>query len=172
MAETAVKETPVARGDDRVIELLNDILTFELTLINQYWLNYRMLDNWGLPGLASIFRGFALEEMEDADHYIDRILYLEGHPNVQRLGTVQVGEDPIEQLELARDCEAEAVDRLNAGIAVCVEVGDNGTRELLAEALREEEEHLDAFETHLDAARRVGVENWLAQFTAGNTDDS
>jgi bacterioferritin len=158
----------VGRGDDRVIELLNDILTFELTLINQYWLNHRMLENWGLPGLAAIFRGYAREEMEDADRYIDRILFLEGHPNLQRLGTVQVGEDPIEQLELARGREAEAVEKLNAGIALCVEVGDNGTRELLAEAIREEEEHLDYFETQLDAARRVGVENWLAQFTVGN----
>jgi bacterioferritin len=160
----------MARGDDRVLELLNDILTFELTLINQYWLNYRMLDNWGLPGLAKVFKDIALEEMEDADRYIDRILYLEGHPNLQRLGTVQVGEDPIEQLDLARIREDEAVTKLNAGIALCHEVGDHGTRELLAEAVREEEEHLDYFETQLDVARRVGVENWLAQFTVGNQD--
>lgn len=161
----------MGRGDERIIDLLNDILTFELTLINQYWLNYRMLDNWGLPGLASVFRGFAREEMEDADAYVDRILFLDGHPNLQRLGTVRVGEDPIEQLELARDCETEAVDRLNAGISLCVEVGDHGTRELLAAAIQEEEGHLDYFETQLDAARRVGVDNWLATFTVGNTDD-
>ncbi len=160
----------MGRGDDRIIELLNDILTYELTLINQYWLNYRMLDNWGLPGLATIFRGFAMEEMEDADHYIDRILFLDGHPNLQRLGTVQVGEDPIEQISLARDREQEAVDKLNAGIALCHDVGDHGTRELLATALQEEEQHLDYFETQLDAAQRVGVENWLTQFTVGNDD--
>lgn len=158
----------MARGDDRVIELLNDILTFELTLINQYWLNYRMLENWGLPGLATILKGFALEEMEDADRYIDRILFLEGHPNLQRLGTVQAGEDPLEQLRLARDREQEAVDKLNAGIALCVEAGDQGTRELLAEAVQEEEGHLDYFDTQLEAAERVGVENWLTQFTVGN----
>ena len=122
----------MARGDDRVIELLNDILTFELTLINQYWLNYRMLDNWGLPGLAKVFKDLAMEEMEDADHYIERLLFLDGHPNLQRLNTVQIGEDPVEQLRLARDAERTAVERLNAGIALCVEVGDNGTRELLA----------------------------------------
>jgi len=160
----------MGRGDERIIELLNDILTFELTLINQYWLNYRMLDNWGLPGLAARFKAIALEEMQDADHYVDRILYLEGHPNLQRLGTVQVGEDPLEQIRLAMEREAEAVERLNAGIALCHEVGDNGTRELLAEAVREEEEHLDYFETQLDAAERVGTQNWLAQFTEGNTD--
>lgn len=160
----------MTRGDDRIIELLNDILTFELTLINQYWLNYRMLDNWGLPGLAGIFRGFSLEEMEDADRYIDRILFLEGHPNLQRLGTVEIGEDPIEQLRLAMNREQEAVQRLNAGIALCHEVGDHGTRELLAEAVQEEEQHLDYFETQLQAAERVGVENWLTQFTVGNAD--
>ena len=158
----------MARGDQRVIELLNDILTFELTLINQYWLNYRMLESWGLPGLGAILKGFALEEMEDADRYIDRILFLEGHPNLQRLGSVLVGEDPIEQLQLAKSREQEAVDKLNAGIALCDEVGDQGTRELLAEAVQEEEGHLDYFDTQLGAAQRVGVENWLTQFTVGN----
>jgi bacterioferritin len=158
----------VARGDDRIIELLNGILTFELTLINQYWLNYRMLDNWGLPGLAKVFKDISLEEMQDADVYVDRILFLEGHPNLQRYGTVQVGEDPLEQIDLARGREAEAVETLNRGIALCHEIGDHGTREILAEALREEEQHLDYFETQLDAAERVGVENWLAQFTVGN----
>ncbi len=161
----------MGRGDERIIELLNDILTFELTLINQYWLNYRMLDNWGLPGLAAKFKSIALEEMEDADNYIDRILFLEGHPNLQRLNTVATGEDPLEQIRLAMEAEAEAVERLNAGIALCHEVGDHGTRELLAEAVREEEEHLDYFETQLDAAARVGEQNWLNQFTEGNTAD-
>lgn len=102
--------------------------------------------------------------MEDADRYLDRILYLDGHPNLQRLNNVRVGEDPVEQLRLALECEREAVAKLNEGIALCVEVGDNGTRELLAEAIREEEEeHLDLFETQLDAIERVGLENYLAQ---------
>jgi bacterioferritin len=156
------------RGDERVIEFLNEILTFELTLINQYWLNHRMLANWGLKKLGDVFRGYALEEMVDADRYIDRILFLEGHPNLQRLGTVQVGESAREMLVLARDREQEAVARLNEGIALCAEVGDNGTRELLAEAVREEEEHSDFYETHLEAIELVGLENWLAQFTLGN----
>ncbi|MFP4636155.1 MAG: bacterioferritin [Nitriliruptoraceae bacterium] len=160
----------MGRGDERVLELLNDMLTFELTLINQYWLDYRMLDDWGLPGLAKAFKDIAREEMEDADGYIERILYLEGHPNVQRLGTVRVGEDPLEKLDLGRAAEAEAVERLNAGVVLCQEAGDNGTREMLAEALREEEQHLDFFETQLDAARRVGTENWLSLFTLGNAD--
>ncbi|MFA9444282.1 bacterioferritin [Egicoccus sp. AB-alg6-2] len=157
----------MARGDERIIELLNDILTFELTLINQYWLNYRMLDSWGLYGLGAVFKKYSLEEMEDADRYIDRILFLQGHPNLQRMNTVQVGETAQEMLQLAMAREAEAVDKLNAGIALCLEVGDNGTRELLAEAVREEEEHLDFYETQLDAIELVGLQNWLAQFTLG-----
>jgi bacterioferritin len=158
----------MARGDERVIELLNDILTFELTLINQYWLNYRMLDSWGLSKLGDIFKKYSLEEMQDADRYVDRILFLDGHPNLQRMNTVQVGETAKEMLELAMAREAEAVDKLNAGIALCVEVGDHGTRELLAEAVLEEEEHLDFYETQLGAIELVGLENWLAAFTLGN----
>lgn len=156
------------RGDERVIELLNDILTFELTIINQYWLNNRMLDNWGLPGLAKVFEDISREEMQDADKYIERILFLEGHPNVQRLNTVQIGQDPVEQLRISRDCEQVAVDKINAGIDLCAEVGDHGTRELLAEAIREEEGHLDFFDTQLDVIARVGVEQYLSQFTLGN----
>lgn len=154
----------MARTDERVLELLNEMLTYELTLINQYWLNYRMHDHWGLPGLATVYKDLAMEEMEDADHYVERILYLDGHPNLQRLNTVQVGESPLEQIELARDAEQHAVERLNAGVALCVEVGDNGTRELLAEALREEEQHLDFFETQLDVIARVGEQNYLAHY--------
>lgn len=154
----------MATSDERVIDFLNEMLTYELTLINQYWLNYRMLDNWGLPGLAKVFKDRAMEEMADADHYVERILFLDGHPNLQRLGTVQIGEDPVEQLRLARDAERTAVERLNAGIALCVEVGDNGTRELLAEAVREEEEHLDYFATQLEVLERVGEQNYLARY--------
>jgi bacterioferritin len=157
------------RGDERIIDLLNDILTFELTLINQYWLNYRMLDSWGLSRLGEVFKGYALEEMQDADRYVDRILFLEGHPNLQRMNTVQVGETAKEMLELAMAREQEAVDKLNAGIALCVEIGDHGTRELLAEAVLEEEEHLDFYETQLGAIELVGLENWLAAFTLGNS---
>lgn len=158
----------MARGDERVLEALNDILSYELTLINQYWLDYRMLDDWGLPGLAAKFRGYSLEEMHDADEYVARILYLGGHPNLQRLGTVLVGETPTEMLELAVQREQEAVENLNRYIALCVEVGDHGTRELFATALQEEEQHLDWFETQLDALARVGEQQYLAQFTEGN----
>jgi bacterioferritin len=154
----------VTKSDERIIEFLNEMLTYELTLINQYWLNYRMHDNWGLPGLAKVYKDLAVEEMEDADHYVERILYLDGHPNLQRLNTVQVGEDPLEQLRLARDAERTAVERLNAGIALCVEVGDNGTRELLAEAVREEEQHLDFFDTELQLVERIGEQHYLARY--------
>ncbi|MTV26609.1 bacterioferritin [Nitriliruptoraceae bacterium ZYF776] len=158
----------MAKTDQRVIDALNEILSYELTLINQYWLNYRMLADWGLPGLADKMRAYSLEEMEDADKYVDRILYLGGHPNLQKLGTVLVGESPREIIELAVQREAEAVTNLNGYIALCHEVNDHGTRELFAEALREEEEHLDWFETQLEAIAHVGEQNWLAQFTVGN----
>ena len=158
------------KTDERVIEALNDVLSYELTLINQYWLNYRMLADWGLPGLAGIMRGYSMEEMQDADTYVDRILYLGGHPNLQKLGTVLVGESPREIIELARDKEQEAVEKLNTYIALCTEVNDNGTRDLFAEALREEEGHLDYFESQLEAIAHVGEQNWLAQFTVGNDD--
>jgi bacterioferritin len=154
----------MARTDERVVEFLNEMLTYELTLINQYWLNYRMHEHWGLPGLAKVYKDIAMEEMEDADKYVERILYLDGHPNLQRLNTVRVGESPVEQIELSRDAEQHAVGRLNEGVALCHEVGDHGTAELLAEAVREEEEHLDFFETQLDVIERVGEKNYLAHY--------
>lgn len=150
------------KGNERIIEFLNEHLTAELTIINQYFLNSRMLRNWGLEGLAKVFHDLSIEEMEDAQHLIDRILYLEGHPNLQRLGTVQVGEDPKEQLELALECELAAIERLRAGIESCLEVGDHGTREMAARMLQEEEEHADYFESQLDVLERVGLENYLA----------
>ncbi|HEX2027678.1 MAG TPA: bacterioferritin [Nitriliruptorales bacterium] len=156
------------RGDDRIIEFLNEHLTAELTLINQYFLGSRIFDNWGLRGLAKILRDISLEEMEDAEHLIDRILYLEGHPNLQRLGTVRVGETPQEQLELALDCERAAIERLRRGVELCVEVGDHGTRELVARMLEEEERHTDFFESQLDVIQRVGVQNYLAQYVRGD----
>lgn len=152
------------RGNERVIEFLNDHLTAELTIINQYFLNAKMLENWGLRGLAKVFRDLSLEEMEDAEKIIDRILYLEGHPNLQRMGTVRIGEDPKEQIEVALDCEKAAIERLRGGVELCVEVGDWGTREIAADMLAEEEEHADFFESQLDVITRVGIENYLAGY--------
>ena len=104
------------QGDPRILELLNQHLTFELTAVNQYFLNSRMCANWGYERLARRHREIAMEEMRDTEELIDRILYLDGHPNLQRLGTVKVGETAVEQIRLAVELERDAVRRLNAGV--------------------------------------------------------
>src|SRR6185437_11375101 len=150
-------------GDAAVVELLNEVLTAELTAINQYFVDAKMLANWGYDRLADRFRHESIDEMKDADDLIERILYLEGHPNLQRLGVVRVGETAIEKLTLALDLEREAIDRLNRGIAQTVAAGDNGTRELLAGILKGEEDHADWLETQLELARQIGAAHYLAQ---------
>jgi len=151
------------KGHDDIIELLNDVLTAELTAVNQYFLDAKMFDNWGYERLGKRFRDESIDEMKDADELIERILFLEGLPNLQRLGTVRVGETPVEKLQLALDLEAEAIDRLNRGIARSVELGDNGTRELLEQILTGEESHADWLETQLELVRQVGDAHYLAQ---------
>ena len=150
-------------GDPSVIEILNDVLTGELTAINQYFVDSKMAANWGFPRLAKHFYDESIDEMKDADELIERILYLDGVPNLQRLSTVRVGEDVREKLELALTLEREAIQRLNAGIATCSEKGDHGSRDLLEKILRGEEEHADWLESQLSALGTVGVENYLSQ---------
>ena len=151
------------QGNADIIELLNDVLTAELTAINQYFIDAKMLGNWGFERLAAKFREDSIEEMKDADELIERILYLDGMPNLQRLGTVRVGENPIEKLEAALEVEREAIQRLNRGIGLCTTVADHGTRELLEKILAGEEEHADWLETQLDAAGRLGEQLYLSQ---------
>jgi bacterioferritin len=151
------------RGSPEVIEMLNEILTAELTAINQYFIHAKMCENWGFERLASHNRDESIDEMKDADRIIERILYLEGVPNLQRLGTVRVGETVPEQFELDVELERAVVDRYNRAVALCVEKGDNGTREILEEKLRGEEDHLDWLESQLELIRQVGLENYLAQ---------
>jgi bacterioferritin len=151
------------QGDPQVIELLNEVLTAELTAVNQYFLDAKMFDNWGYERLAERFRSESIDEMKDADHLIERLLYLDGHPNLQRLGTIRTGESPIEKLSLALTLEKEAIARLNPGIALCVERGDNGSRELLAEILEGEEDHADWLESQLSLVEQLGQDHYLAQ---------
>ena len=151
------------RGHDDVIELLNEVLTAELTAVNQYFLDAKMLSNWGYERLGAKFRDESIDEMKDADHLIERILYLEGMPNVQRLSTVRVGETAPEKLTLALELEKEAIERLNRGIALSVQHGDNGTRELLEEILTGEEDHADWLESQLELISQVGEAHYLAQ---------
>src|SRR5437868_1355860 len=131
------------RGDDSLVALLNEVLTAELTSINQYFVDAKMLGNWGYDRLAHHFRDESIDEMKDAEALIERILYLEGVPNLQRLGTVRVGETVPEKLELALALEQESITRLNRGIAQCAAADDNGSRDLLEDILEGEEEHAD-----------------------------
>jgi bacterioferritin len=147
----------------RVVELLNQALTFELTVTNTYFLHARMLDNWGLGRLGKVFYDLSIDEMKDADSLINRILMFEGHPNVQKLGSITVGEDAAEMLALALESEKVAVAQFNAGAQECHELGDHGTASVFEEMVRDEERHAEWFESQIDAIARVGLERYLAQ---------
>jgi bacterioferritin len=151
------------KGDKDVIELLNEVLTAELTAINQYFIHSKMLANWGYKKLADHKWQESIEEMKHADVIIDRILYLEGVPNMQRMFPVGAGEDPKEMHELDLEVENAAVERLNRGIALCREKSDNGTRLLLENLLESEEEGIDWLETHLELIEKLGLERYLAE---------
>ena len=149
--------------DPRVVELLNDALTFELTATNTYFLHARMLDNWGFGKLGKVFYDLSIDEMKDADDLINRILLFDGHPNVQRLNAIQVGEHPEEMLRLALASEKAAVAQFNASAQECHDLRDHGTAAVFEEMVRDEERHADWFESQLDAMARVGVQQYLAQ---------
>ena len=151
------------QGNARVIEALNDVLTAELTAINQYFIHAKMCENWGYQKLAKNKREESIGEMKDADEVIERILYLEGVPNMQRMNPVRVGEDPVEQHKLDLAVETDAIERLNKGIALCRDKGDNGSRAMLEAILRGEEESADWLEAQLHLVGEVGKENYLAE---------
>jgi bacterioferritin len=151
------------RGETAIIDLLNEVLTAELTAINQYFVDGRMFSNWGYERLGEHFQHESIDEMKDAQQLIDRILLLEGVPNLQRLGSVRVGETPEEKLRLALDLELEAVARLNQGIRTCNDAGDHGSRLLLEEILAGEERHVDWLEGQLHALGELGSSAYLAQ---------
>jgi bacterioferritin len=151
------------KGNAKLIEALNEILTGELTAINQYFVHAKMCENWGYERLAHKVREESLGEMKHSDELIERILFLEGVPNMQRLDKVRVGETVAEQLKLDLKLEEVTVPRLNKAIALAVEVGDNTTRELLERILRSEEEHVDWLESQLSLIEQVGEQNYLAQ---------
>lgn len=151
------------KGNEKIIELLNEVLTSELTAINQYFIHAKMLKNQGYQKLAAHKHKESLEEMRHADEVIDRILYLEGIPNMQRLNPVRVGENAVEMHEVDLMLENDAVDRLARGIALATQLGDHGSRLLLERILANEEEAIDWLETHLGMIRDLGRENYLAQ---------
>jgi bacterioferritin len=156
------------KGNEDVIHLLNEVLTSELTAINQYFIHSRMCEDWGFNKLAAKKRSESLEEMRHADVIIARILFLEGVPNMQRYFPVKVGEDAVEQHRLDLEVEYDAVKRLNAGIAMCRDKGDNGSRELLETILQQEEEGVDWLEAQLHLVDTIGAERYLAEQIGGN----
>jgi bacterioferritin len=151
------------KGKDRVVEALNELLTLELTIVNQYFLHSRMCESWGYGGLAARLRETSMEEMRDAEELIDRILFLEGLPNMQRLGPVTVGETVPEQLEIQLEGEKRALTILAECVTLAEKEGDAASREFFAGRLQEEERHLDWLETQLALIHRLGEENYLAQ---------
>lgn len=151
------------KGDREIIDILNEVLTAELTGINQYFLHGRMCENWGYKKLWDFLRKESIDEMKHADRVIERILYLEGLPNLQRLGKINIGETVPEQFESDMALERDAIDRLNRGITVARDKGDNGTRALLEEILVSEEEHYNWIETQQSLIAQLGLANYLAQ---------
>ncbi len=151
------------KGDAKVIDLLNEILTGELTAINQYFLHAKMCQNWGYKRLYEHIRKESIDEMKHADQLIERVLFLEGLPNVQRLGKINIGQTVVEQLKNDLAVEMEAVPRLNKAIEQCRAIGDNGTCELLEDILVSEEEHVDWLEEQLELVKQVGEAHYLAQ---------
>jgi bacterioferritin len=151
------------KGDADVIELLNEVLTSELTAINQYFIHSKMCQDWGYQRIAKKKREESIEEMYHAEWVIDRVLLLEGVPNMQRLNPVRVGEDVKEQHELDLALEYEARDRLNRGIELARSKKDTGTAELLEKILVHEEEGIDWLEAQLHAIEEIGKERYLAE---------
>ncbi len=151
------------KGDPKVIDLLNEVLTGELTAINQYFLHAKMCKNWGYKHLASYIHKESIDEMKHADMLIERILYLEGLPNVQRLAKVNVGQTVPEMLKNDYAVECVAIPLLNKGIQLCRDAGDNGSEDLLTKILVAEEEHADWLEAQFDLMKQVGEANYLSQ---------
>ena len=151
------------KGNPEIIERLNQVLSAELAAINQYFLHAKMCQNWGLNRLAGILRHESIDEMKHADEVIDRILYLEGIPNVQRINRVRIGETVPEMIACDKALEEEAIPRLSEAANFCRANNDQGTALLLEKILADEEEHLDWLEAQEDLIRTIGVENYLAQ---------
>jgi bacterioferritin len=151
------------RGDDEIIALLNDQLTSELTAINQYFLHAKMQQNWGLTKLAAYTRAESIDEMRHAEKITDRILFLEGLPNYQRLFSLRIGQTVREQLQSDLAVELEVVERLRPGITMCREKGDHTTANLFEEILADEEHHIDYIETNLELLDRLGEQLYHAQ---------
>jgi bacterioferritin len=149
--------------DPRIVELLNEALTFELSITNTYFLHGRMLSAWGFPRLGKVFYDLSIQEMRDADSLIQRILMFDGHPNIQRLRPISIGEDAEEMLRLALASEVEAVALFNAAAEECRALGDHGTASVFETMVIDEESHGDWFDAQLQAIAAIGPAAYLAQ---------
>lgn len=149
------------KGDQQVIDFLNKALLNELTAVNQYWLHYRMLDNWGIGKLADYERKESIDEMKHADRLAERILFLEGLPNFQALGRLKIGESVEEILKADLELEKEALPLLRDAIAHCEAARDYISRELFEDILESEEEHIDFIETQFEMIERMGLQNYI-----------
>lgn len=150
-------------GNPQIIALLNEVLTGELTAINQYFIHGRMCENWGYQRLWKKLRAESIDEMKHADELIERILYLEGVPNVQRLGKVNIGQTVPEQLAVDLALERDAIGQLNTAIETARVAGDNGSRDLFERILSAEEHHTNWIEAQLELIKQIGEANYLAQ---------
>lgn len=158
------------KGDAKVIEFLNQALTNELTAVNQYWLHYRMLDHWGITKLARYERKESIEEMEHADQLSERILFLDGLPNFQRLGSLRIGDSVPEILAGDLALEGEAIPLLRDAIEHCESVRDYVTRDLFRSILKNEEEHVDFLEQQQELIEKMGLQNYI-QLQSGSAGD-
>lgn len=149
------------KGDPKVIDYLNEALKNELTAINQYWLHYRMLDNWGISKLAEFERHESIDEMKHADQLAERIFFLDGLPNFQLLGRLKIGETVEEILKADLELEHEAIPMLKDAIEYCEKVRDYVSRDLFAAILTSEEDHVDTLEDQFDLIERMGIENYI-----------
>ncbi len=152
------------QGDPRVIEILNEALTAEMTAVNQYFIASKMAADWGLAKLAKEYYDESIGEMKHAEVIIERILFLDGVPNMQRLFPVGVGESAVEQFKLNYEMELGAVDRYQRAVAICTEAGDPGSRVLAEELLKEEEHHVDEAQSELANLELIGEALWLAKW--------
>jgi bacterioferritin len=155
------------KGDPKVIDLLNEILTGELTAINQYFLHAKMCQNWGYERLHQHIRKESIDEMKHADILIERILFLEGLPNLQRLGKINIGQTVVEMLKNDLAVESVAIPLLNKSIETCRQLGDNASEALLTGILTSEEQHVDWLEAQLELVKQVGEANYLSQQIRG-----
>jgi bacterioferritin len=161
-------EGELMKGNEGVIAILNECLKGELTAINQYFLHAEMCENWGYMKLASYGRKESIDEMKHAEALMERILYLDGMPTMSELFPLRIGRTVKEQLENDLALELDAIPRLNRGIELCVQVGDNGSRELLVKILTDEEHHVDFLEAQLHIIQEIGFDNYLAQQIHGD----